>query len=176
MRWRDVGGGGQAGLGVVDLLLTIAILSIITAIAVPSFDATEQQVDRAARALVADALEAQSLAVATGVPLGLRFEVESNRYSFVLDSGVTPQAGVAALQGNPDLSNVEVRRLLEARSSGEPVEGAVLTAADFGGAADLVFGVDGIPQIDGSVDLRAGAARLRVRVQAATGRVTITVP
>jgi hypothetical protein len=39
-----------------------------------------------------------------------------------------------------------------------------------------VFNIDGTPQDSGLVDVRLGAFQLRVRVQAVTGRIVVTVP
>lgn len=168
---------GSAGFTLVDLMLVVVILGIVMAVGVQVVDTDERKVDAVARAVAADMLEAQSLAIQTRVPFGLSFDVAQNRARFVIADGTTPAASEVALRLLTGLDPTAVDRLLAAQASGHHGFGDVaLTAADFAGSNRLVFDTSGTPLNGGLVDLRLGAFPLRVRVQAVTGRIVVTAP
>ena len=169
--------GRSAGFSFVELMLVVVVLGIVTAVGVQIVDNDERKLDATARELVADMLEAQSLAIETRVPFGLLFDVAQNQSRFVIADGTTPKASEVPLRLLVALDTTAVDRLLAAESSGRSGFGDVtLTAADFGGRPRLVWNTDGTPQDGGLVDLRLGAFTLRIRVQAVTGRIVITAP
>lgn len=168
---------GAAGFSFVDLMLVVAILGIVTAVGVQVFDTDERRLDGAARALVADLLEAQGLAIETRVPFGVAFDLARNRAEFVVADGTLVATAETSLRLIAGLDAGAVDRLVAAQTSAHTGFGVVtLTAANFGGQNRVVFGTDGTPQNGGAVDLRLGAFQLRVRVQSATGRVVVTAP
>ncbi len=167
----------SAGFSFVDLMLVVAILGIVTAVGVQTFDTDERRLDAAARAIEADLLEAQSLAIQTRVPFGLLFDVAKNRARFVMADGTTAAASETVLRLLAGLDATEVDRLLAAEASAHDGFGDVtLTAANFAGRTRVVFAADGTPQDGGLADLQLGAFQLRIRVQAVTGRIVVTAP
>jgi hypothetical protein len=167
----------QRGIALLDLLLVVTILGIVTAIAVRAQDDDDLQLEAAARGVAADLLQAQELAIATQLAVGLWFDTSSHRTWFVIDDGDTPTEEADALRTNSDLDPREVERLIAATSRGETgISPVTIHGADFGGAQMAMFLADGSPRDAGVVELRRGRTWLRVRVQAATGRVTVTAP
>lgn len=167
----------QRGVALLDLLLVVTILGIVTAIAVRSQDDEGLQLEAAARGVAADLLQAQELAIATQVAVGLWFDTSSHRTWFVLRDGTTPSASAAVLRADANLDRNEVERLLAATSRGDSgLAPVTIQSADFGGRPMATFLVDGSPRDAGTVELRIGRSWLRVRVQAASGRVTVTAP
>lgn len=167
----------QRGIALLDLLLVVTILGIVTAIAVRTHDDEDLQLEAAARGVAADLLQAQELAIATQLAVGLWFDTSDHRTWFVLLDGTTPTAAAATLRGDTNLDRNEVERLLAARSRGEGgLSPVTVHSADFGGRTMATFLADGSPRDAGVVELRRGSTWLRVRVQAASGRVTVTAP
>lgn len=167
----------QRGIALLDLLLVVTILGIVTAIAVRTHDDEDLQLEAAARGVAADLLQAQELAIATRVAVGLWFDTSGHRTWFVLRDGTTPTAAAATLRRDADLDRNEVERLLAAQSRGEGgLSPVTVRSADFGGRTMATFLADGSPRDAGVVELRCGRSWLRVRVQAASGRVTVTAP
>ncbi len=165
-----------SGFALLDVLLTVVILGILTAVAVRTADTEEWDLDATARAIAADLLGAQALALETGVPLGVQFVKGSNRWSFVLADGKTPLASEAALLASPTLTKSDALRLSVARTRGDTGFGNVSLDPQFAGEDRVVFAADGSTTATGYVQIDRGRSWLRVRIQAATGRVTITAP
>ena len=175
--WDERARAAASGVALIDLMLVVTILGILTAVAVQTTDSDELALDATVRALAADLHEAQTLAIQTRIPFGLKFDVARNRCEFALASGNTPVAEKAALRLRTDVSSAEVDRLLAARASGEDGFAAgTLTEAAFGGQPLLVFQADGSPVADGLVQVDLDRSWLRIRVQAVTGRITVTGP
>ncbi len=167
----------ERGATLLDLLLVVVILGILSAVAVQTLDTDELALDAAARATAADLQRAQSLAIETRIPFGVHFDTAANRSRFVLASGSTARAAEASLRMTPGLTATDVERLLDAHTSGDPAFAHVtLQAANFAGGSQVLFGADGSPSSDGLVEFRLGGRWLRVRVQDASGRITITAP
>lgn len=169
--------GGMAGATLLDLLLVVTILGIVTAVGVRTLDDDELLLDAAARAIAADLQEAQALAVETRTAVGLWFDTTRHRTWFVLRNGERPAAVADTLAASGTLSGQEVQRLVAAQSRGDTGFGPVRVAtADFGGTTQMTFLADGSPRDSGVTELALGERWLRVRVQAATGRITVTAP
>lgn len=167
----------ERGATLLDLILVVVILGILSAIAVQTLDSDELALDAAARATAADVQRAQSLAIETRIPFGIQFDTATNSSRFVLAGGSTARAAEASLRATAGLTAIDVERLLDARTSGDPEFARVtLQTASFAGTSRLVFGADGSPSSDGLVEFRLGGRWLRVRVQDASGRITITAP
>lgn len=165
------------GMALLDLLLVVAILGIVTAVAVRTEDDGELALQAAARGVAADLLQAQALAIETRTAVGLWFDRDTHATWFVVRSAKRPTDVRDALRGSGDFSEAEVQRLCAATSRGDRGLGPVtIASADFGGLAQATFLADGSARDDGFAELRLGTAWLRVRVQAATGRVTVTAP
>jgi prepilin-type N-terminal cleavage/methylation domain-containing protein len=163
------------GWTMVELMLVVVILGIVSAIAVQTLDTDELALDATARATAADLQRAQSLAIETRITFGVRFDTGNNSSRFVLGGGATARSAETSLRAT--LTAAEVERLLEARASGDPAFGRVtLQTASFAGTSQILFRPDGSPSSDGLVEFRHGGKWLRVRVQDASGRITITAP
>jgi len=164
-------------MALLDLLLVVTILGIVTAVAVRSQEDDDLQLEAAARGVAADLLQAQELAIATQLAVGLWFDTTSHRSWFVLRDGTTPTAAAATLRADSSLDQDEVERLLAASSRGDAgLSPVTIASADFGGRSMATFLADGSPRDAGVVELRRDRRWLRVRVQGATGRVTVTAP
>ncbi|MFO1030190.1 MAG: hypothetical protein U1F60_03860 [Planctomycetota bacterium] len=169
--------GPSRGMALIDLLLVVAILGIVTAVAVRTQDDEDLPLQAAARGVAADLLQAQALAIETRSAVGLWFDRDTNATWFVVRNGKRPAEVRDALRTSGDFSEAEVQRLCAAQSRGDAGLGPVsIASADFGGLAQATFLADGSARDGGFVELRLGSAWLRVRVQAATGRVTVTAP
>lgn len=165
------------GIALLDLLMVLAILGIVAAVAVRNQTSPELQLDAAARGIAADLLTAQQLAMETRTPFGLQMDVANHRTHFVLGNGAKPAGAAAAMRASGTLTDTEIGRLLAATARGEQGLGSVqIAGADFGGIAVAVFDADGSARDGGGVELRCDGSWLRVRLQAATGRVTVTAP
>jgi prepilin-type N-terminal cleavage/methylation domain-containing protein len=167
----------SAGFSFVELMLVVVILGIVTAVGVQTLDTDELELDATARAIAADLLEVQGLAIQTRIACGLRFDVAGNRCFVVLPDGTTPAASEVALRLRVGLDPDAVDRLLAARPTGQNGFGAVrLTTADFASKELCLFQTDGTPQQGGLVQIDLGRSALRVRVQPVTGRIVVTAP
>lgn len=167
---------GSGGFGLIDVLLTVTILGILAGVGVSMLENEEFALDAAARAVAADMLVAQQLAIETRTPLGLAIDPATDTTWFVLGDGTKIPAGEAALRAST-LSAREVERLLALRSRGEAgFAGIVVSRSSFGGGNYVVFETDGSPRASGACEVARGATWLRVHCQAASGRVTVTAP
>lgn len=165
------------GATLIDLMVTVTILGILTAVAVRIGDSDELEIDAAARTIASDMLTAQALAIETRVPIGLWLDTTQQRGWFVLGNGSTPAAAETPLRARTDLTSAEVDRLLAARAGSDNGFGSTqLVSANFGGGPQVTFGVDGTPTTGGLVQLGRRGLWLRVRVQDGTGRIRITGP
>ncbi len=160
-----------------DLLLVIAILAIVAGTALRAPPSAQGELDAAARAVAADLLVAQGLALETRTAFGLRIDPATDRTNFVLGTGARPATVEASLRASASLTSVEVDRLLAATSRGTAGWPNVrIASSSFNGGANVVFEPDGSVRDGGTAELRIGTDWLRVRVRAATGRITITAP
>jgi len=166
-----------SGFTLVDLMLVVAILGIMTAMAVQTFDTDEMAVDSMARAIVADLYESQTLAIRTAVPVGVAFDEAANTSTFVLADGSEPADKATELKAQPGADAAEIDDLVAARPNGADDYGRPkMTKVDFASDTKVVFRTDGTPQAGGYVEVALNGKWLRIRVQDATGRITITGP
>ena len=164
------------GIALMDVLLAITIIGIMSAISVRTMRTEEWDLDATARAIAADLMTAQTLALEAGVALGVVFEAKTNRWRFVLADGSTPEQSEATLRASPSVRLAQLERLLAARARGDAGFGSFALDPQFGGRDGVVFDTDGSTAGSGYVQVGEGDAWLRVRVQVATGRVTVTAP
>lgn len=179
MRWLGPTAPSTAsmrGIALMDVLLAITIIGIMSAVSVRAMRTEEWDLDAMARAIAADLTTAQTLALETGVALGVSFEANTNRWHFVLADGTTPEKSEAALRASPSVRVAQLDRLLAARARGDSGFGSFPLDPQFGGRDGIVFDTDGSTAGSGYVQVGKGDAWLRVRVQVATGRVTVTAP
>ncbi|MFY9341116.1 MAG: hypothetical protein WAT39_01415 [Planctomycetota bacterium] len=167
----------SGGFSLLDVLLAVVICGIVAGAGVAMFDDDDSGLDAAARAIAADLLTAQQLAIETRTAFGLAADPTSATTWFVLGDGTPAAKAAAALAASPSLSVAEAGRLVAARARGEGGFGRVRIArSDFGGSPRAIFEVDGSPRATGYVEVALGSAWLRVHCQAASGRITVTAP
>jgi Tfp pilus assembly protein FimT len=164
-------------VSLIELLIVLSIAAILVAVGVQMFDDDDLVLDATTRALAADVLEAQSLAIRTRRAVGVQFDVAKNRNVFVLGDGSTPTDAAASLRADAKLTSAEVDQLIAATTSGElGIADATLVSSDFGGVDRIVFEADGTPRAGGYVQVGRRSDWLRIRVQAPSGRVIVTAP
>lgn len=166
-----------AGFTLLDLMLVVTILAIVTATAVMVVDTDEMALDATARAIAADLYRAQRFAVETKVPVGMDFDTTANTAEFVLEDGTTPAESESVLRGLVGVVADVVDDLVTAKPDADATyEKARIASADFAGTDTVLFQPDGRPVAGGYVQVDLGGTWLRIRVQDATGRITITGP
>jgi len=164
------------GFTLVEVLLVVAILGILAGAAVSTLNSDESEVDAAARQLAADLLQAQQLAIAHRLPVGLSMPGGLAATTFVLTDGTALASAETALRARGTLSDQEVSRLVAARPRTADGIGPAIGKADFGGGSVLLFGADGAPATGGVVTVQLRAMALNVRCAPVTGRIVVTRP
>jgi type II secretion system protein H len=164
------------GFTLVELLLVLTILGILAGTAVTMLADDEHELDATARQVAADLLQAQQLAIAHRVPIGLSFANTFPGPTFVLNDGTALANAATPLLSRGGLNDVEVARLVAARPRTAAGTGAITMSVAFGGANQVVFAADGTPSNGGIVSLVRRGIGLRVRLAPVTGRVAITAP
>jgi prepilin-type N-terminal cleavage/methylation domain-containing protein len=149
------------GFTVIELLIVIALISIMAAIVVPmATDTSDFQVKAAAETLVAALEHAQTEAIVRQEPVTVTFDLTAETYSLSNASGplihpIDKKTYVVGLGPSSDLPEV------------------VIVSASFGGSNTVTFDVLGAPDAAGTVKLQAGVEVYTVDVMAATGLVSI---
>ena len=149
----------RRGFTMVELVLVLAIVSVIAAIAIPRFSsaAARYRVKAAARRVAADLQQARAMARATSSNVGIKFTVSAQgSYRFSTSAARDVDGGnVVTLSNDPYLTEI--------------------TKADFAGTTIVSFNGFGIGT-SGSVMLRSSQWQATVNVDGATGSVTIQDP
>jgi type IV fimbrial biogenesis protein FimT len=147
-----------AGFSLTEAVVVMAIMAVLSAIAIPRFANSLQAkaVDLAARRLAADLRLAQAQAIKTVHQQNMTFSVVSNSYTLVdMPHPDHPSRTYTVKLGDP------------------PFEGARMTSVDFGGLTTLTFDRFGGPSSPGTVVITLQGRQKTVRVGAGSGRVTI---
>lgn len=145
------------GFSLIELLVVLAIVSTLSAIAIPRFanSLTLRRVDAAARRIQSDLELAKKHAMTTSTNQEVRFVGGS-------DPGYT-LVGITHL----DLSAEEY-----VVSRDRDLHGAVGLTIDFGGDAVVMFDMYGMPDSGGTVLIRIGSHTRAVTIDGETGRVS----
>ncbi len=147
----------RAGFSLVEMVFVLAILGVITSIAVPRFAQFQarRRVESAARRIATDLSLAQRYARFMSKSQTVKFNAGPDRYHLL---------GI----GNPNGSGPNYTVHL----GSEPYL-ASMVSADFGGDTDLVFDGYGIPDSGGTVVVQVGSLQKSVVVNATTGAASI---
>ncbi len=144
----------------VDLAITILVIGILTAVAVPKFADTmqRQRLSSAIRQVTADIELARRHARATSGNETLTISIANETYTF---------SSVKDPNHHSQLKSID---LTEA-----PFK-AQIVSSDFNGSSDLTFNTYGAPTSGGSIVLKCGSYETTITVAADTGATTATTP
>ncbi|MEM6459759.1 MAG: GspH/FimT family protein [Planctomycetota bacterium] len=156
----------RRGYTLVEVLLVVLILSIISAMVVPSMlSAGQLGVQAAARHLVADLLYAQNEAIAQQAPRQVVFDAANDRYQLNDEFGNTLDKDWVSGSASPYVIDF---------TADDRFMGVSIVAVDFNGGSAVTFDDLGGPDTGGSVTVRFDNQRYRIDVAEFTGRVTVT--
>ena len=138
----------------VELTLVIAILAVVSAVAIPRFSAAQNRgrVEAAARRLAADLELARATAIARGAEVRVVFDSAGDRWTL---------SGVPAPRGSGRDSTTDLRL--------PPYEVSLDTPL-LDGASAITFNAWGRPSTGGTLTIRGGAASRAVNVHPVTGQ------
>lgn len=147
----------RAGFTLVELITVMAIIGILTVIAIPRFgnSLAYHRAAMTADRIAADLALAHRQACRGSASQTATFDVAAD--SYVL-------SGVRHLDRSGSEYTVKL--------SAEPYS-AVLVVVDFGGDAEIVFDGYGVPDSGGSVVVQVGAHQRTISVDPDTGRVSV---
>jgi prepilin-type N-terminal cleavage/methylation domain-containing protein len=151
------------GFSLVELMLTLAIIALLSAIAVPRIanSAAGSRASAAAQRIAADLNMARSRANITSTALTVTFTFATNQYQ---------------IPGIPDL--VQPTSTYTVNLADEPYR-AVLTSTTFTGstqttgAAQLSFNGYGVPSSGGTITISSGNASKVITIDAGSGRAQV---
>ncbi len=171
----------RTGFTLVEILVVVIIIGIAGAVVIPSISSRDDlRVAAAARLVMADIIYAQNLAITQQGNHYTQFDAATQRYAVmdgslgVVDHPVNrmPYRVICGAGGTAGMEQVTI------------VSAAFTTQA--GGAAYSTLGFDELgtpvvyvssgsiePMYEGAIELQVGQARLRVRIEAFTGSITV---
>ena len=151
----------QAGLGYVDMIVTVLIVAILSTVCRPQFGSflQETRLDQAVRRVVLDLRLAQSEAIRTRTNVQVEFEPSANRYTLPALTDPIRKSGRYRVQFGT-----------------EPFRGIDLVSSDFGGASSVSFNRLGVPSSGGSVVLASRNRRVTINLNPNTGIARIALP
>lgn len=152
--WRIT--GRPRGFSLVELTLVVAILAVVTAMALPRFanSLTRYRLDAAARRIAADLELARQAAQQTSASRTVTFS-PPNTYRL---------QNVKALDSQATDYDVDLRL--------EPYH-AQIVSADFNGDAVVVFNGHGVPDSGGTVVIQVGTDQKTIVLDPDTGQASI---
>jgi prepilin-type N-terminal cleavage/methylation domain-containing protein len=141
----------------VELVLVVAIIGVLSAIAMPRYSASIHnfRAGSAARRLAADIAMAQAQARAGSTARTLSFDVANSRYGISGIKGLDGAASYTVLLRDP------------------PYQCSISALALANAGNTIVFDGFGVPSTGGTISLAAGSMTRTVTVSAASGRVTV---
>jgi prepilin-type N-terminal cleavage/methylation domain-containing protein len=147
----------RAGFTAVELLITMAVITVLAAMAVPRFGGAigRYRAEMAARRVVQDLTLARSIAISRSTKQSVSFDRTNHSYQLV---------GIM----DPDRPS----RPFIIELAQHPYEAALLKL-DLGGDATIVFDGYGTPDAAGTILIGVGGIQKRIDVAAKTGVATI---
>ncbi len=148
----------KRGFNILELLITVSVLGIMAAVAVPRFAGQLQhhRLDMAAKRVMADFESVRSLAYNTSTPQTIRFSVAQSGYQIV--GLVDPD--------RPNAPNYTV-------NLSESPYCCSLISANFSGNDAVTFNGHGLPNTNGTIELQLGNQLRRIVLDAGTGTVSV---
>ncbi len=146
----------STGFTLVELVIVIAVLAVISAVAIPRFASASarSRLDAAALRVVQDIGIASSSAAAAGANRQLVFEPLSDQYAVV---GVRTRGG----------------GFFRSVKLGDPPYEVNVVSATFGGSPLLVLNGHGVSESDGTINLAVGRYGKRILLAEGTASVQI---
>ncbi|MBI4126796.1 MAG: prepilin-type N-terminal cleavage/methylation domain-containing protein [Deltaproteobacteria bacterium] len=150
------------GFTLVELVLTIVLVSILSVVAVSQFSLDTTRLDLAEDKLVGDIQYAKRLAMTKGITHGIFFEPAFERYTVFEGTVATPL---------PDPADRSQNFIIDYTTESS-FEGVTMTSANFSGSSTLTFNGEGAPVDAGNVVIAFGAQSRTMTVTPNTGKVT----
>ena len=149
-------GRRQPAFSLVELILVMAIITVLSAMAVPRYVGAQQRyrADAAAQRIVVDLAMARSRANTTSTSQSVVFTLATSQYQ---------------MPGVPDLKNSGGTYTV--LLGGAPYQ-ATLVSADFGGTAQVTFDGYGVPNSGGTLVVKAGGFQRTISLDASSGKAT----
>ena len=148
---------GRAGLTLVDVVVTMLIVGIVAAVAIPRYtDALMRyRVECAAKRIVQDVELARQNAKSTSISQSIQFTVATDSYL----------CGGLADINNPSQD-------YEVVLSEYPCQVSV-NSVDLGGDTEIIFDGHGVPDSGGTIVVEAGGHQKTVNIDAETGKASV---
>ncbi len=170
----------RRGFTLIEVLIVVTLLGIAGAMVIPAMGSTGAlRIQAAVRTIVADITVAQSEAVAFQERRALVFDVDSSSYRVIAVPGNTLDPDNNTLYDPSRPGGRYIVNFTDENRFGD----ARITAVDFDGQAALIFDAMGGPIVDpgantpsagGAITVTGGGQTFVIRVEAFTGRVTVT--
>jgi len=147
----------RTGYTLLDLAISVLIIGIIAAVAVPRFvDALhEHRAAAAADTIRVDLELARKLAMTRSTTQTVQFLPDSNEYTLI---------GIEHIHNSSQTYTVRLA---------DPPYSVSLVSASLGGDSDVTFDQFGRPDSDGTITVQAGGFQQTVTINADTGKATI---
>jgi Tfp pilus assembly protein PilE len=152
-----VSAGARRGLTLIDMSITLLIMGIMLAAAVPRYSNLLQtfRADAASKRIAADLSLARERAIGGSASQTVTFDQASSSYTL---TGIT----------NPDHMSVPYRIVLT-----DPPYNVTMSALSVGSDKAVVFDIYGKPDAGGTVTVKSGSKLKIVTIDAYSGKVTI---
>jgi len=173
------------GMALLDVMLTVVILSIVAGIGIPSMASalTDFRLTTAAATVITAVEYAQATAVTNGRTMRVHFDTTASEVEVL---GATPSAAPVSVDGRLDEVVIETTvmarvenpvnrgtRYVVSLAEGKWQGDVRIAAVDFDGADFLEFDERGNPASGGAVTLQVGEHALVLTVDAQAGRITM---
>lgn len=174
----------QAGYTLVELVITVTIIAVIAAIAVPAFSSgADKKLDLAVEKFAAAMRFARAESMRTGKPHGFRQQVSEKRIRvFRLDEATSPPTLIYDVYHPVDKQLYDIELDLQSLAAADSLNRTVVFRGTCNKNANVYFDANGTGWCTDpetvllntfQVDFDLGGARRTVLVDGITGRVTV---